>query len=189
MSGKITRRTNPTTPDPQSGFTEQIREFCVVRFALGLTPTQVARHVNDEFGLTADRRQVNRYNPGSAAMARKISTKWLKLYQEIKERRMESLTAIPMANRDVRVRHLNDFAEAAIGAGKHDEAAKYLEQIAKEVGNVHSNERVIKGRLAIEQTEEPASIEELRNLLADRIAEAFEKNPVKPNAPGSQTPQ
>lgn len=183
------RRTHPPdVPDPSTGLTDEIRAWIVAKLAMRLGPTLVAKMANSEFGLNLDRLQVNRYNFDSPTGSRDTAEKWRVLFYAAREQWQSDLIEIPLANQHTRVQALQQAYDDAMKDGKREEACKIIEQISKEVGNANTNERVIKGRIAV--TEQPeASIEELRNLLADRIAEAFENDPVQPNAPGSDLTQ
>jgi hypothetical protein len=166
---------------------DDIRTFIVTQFAMYLTPQQVADAVKAEFGKTMLRSNVNKYNPESMA-GRKMANKWKRIHADVRERFHEERTAIPMANRNARLKQLQKHYETALDRNNIPLCTSILEQIAKEVGNVHTNERTVnhKGQIAVQEV---MTTEEKRNFITDRLIEAMEKAGVKSNAPSSQTQQ
>lgn len=189
MAQKPKRRPNPAhAAGPDTSLTDESRAFIVTQFAMYLTAQQVADLVNAEFGLRINRQNANRYNPESMA-GRKMAPKWKKLHAEVRERFHESHTAIPMANRNARLRQLQAHYEEALSQKNRTQCLSILEQIAKEVGNVHSDTRKVHHSGTIE-SEPPMSIEEKRNYVLDRVLEAMEQAAgAKVNAPGTGTTQ
>jgi hypothetical protein len=123
--------------------TDEHRRFVVRELAAFETPQKVADAVKEEFGIEMSRNLVQHYDPRKN---RKLSKKWrahFELSRKAFRERMED--EISMANKFVRVRELQRIA-ALLGKRNNVVAqAQILEQIAKEVGNVHSNRRELSG--------------------------------------------
>ena len=103
---------------------------------------------------------------------------------ELQRKLLPSMTKEKREEVEKAIRHARKIIEE-----QEDKARLILEQIAKEQGGALTNERHVHHSGSIGAEEPAQSIEELRNLIADRIAESFEKDPIKPNAPGTSTQQ
>jgi hypothetical protein len=92
------------------------------------------------------------------------------LFNKTREDFLAEIAAEPIANRAWRLRRLTELFEQATDKGDREEARKALEQAAKEVGNVFTNLAKVQG-IALPGQVDPGktSIDELRNMLADRI--------------------
>ncbi len=171
-----------------TGLTDESRAFIVTQFAMYLTAQQVADLVNAEFGIKITRMTANNYNPECMA-GRKMAPKWKKLHAEVRERFHDSHTAIPMANRNARLRQLQAHYEDALAQKNRTQCLSILDQISKEVGGFNTNERKVHHSGKIE-SEPPMTVEEKRNYVLDRVLEAMEQaSGSKANAPGTGTTQ
>lgn len=163
-------------------FTDDQRAFMVTQFALGYGPTQIAAMVLERYGVETTKQVVNHYNPLSSD-GRSLAEKWRRLYAEVREKMVDDLTTIPIADKHFRLRQLQEFFYAARDKDEHGKAAMYLEQAAKEVGGALTNERNVKhsGTVKVEEVSE----EEMAAYLGDKLREEWEKGRV--GAPGPST--
>jgi hypothetical protein len=119
---------------------EDQKIFIVERLAMYDTPTQVAEAVKEEYGFEIDRQAVNFYNP---TVGPKPAKRWVKLFEEVRERFKKSSAEIPIAQRSFRLRRLNQMALQAEKRGNYKLARELYEQAAKEVGDVFTNRQKV----------------------------------------------
>lgn len=152
---------------------DEHRTFIVTQLAMFLTPQQVADAVKDRFGIVIDRRNVAKYDP-TQKVAKQMARKWRELYHEVRERFLADVSEIPIANRSMRLRQLQHHYDRAVDRQNVKLATAILEQAAKEVGGIHTNERRVHldGKI---KTDRPVSEDEMRALIADRLAEEWDK--------------
>jgi hypothetical protein len=124
------RRQNQT----KSVLTDEIKAFIVRGLARYETPTRVAASVQATFGIAIDRRQVYAYDP---AGARPPAQRWIDLHEATRAKFLRAVSEIGVAQKVVRLRMLDRFANGAEEANYTDRAAKYLEQAAKECGGFY----------------------------------------------------
>lgn len=120
---------------------DEHKTFIVQRLAMFDTPQQVADAVKEEYGIEVPRQQVQSYDP---TVGIKPAKKWIALFDASREKFLESVSEIPIANRSVRLRRLERMAVSAEQRKNYPLAAQLLEQAAKEVGEAYTNTRNIK---------------------------------------------
>src|SRR5262249_30810307 len=98
------------------------------------TPSRVAAAVRINFGIAIDRRRVCDYDPKGS---RPPAQRWIDLHAATRKRFLEDIAEIGAAQKVVRLRARDRFAEMAEDDNRHDKAAKYLEQAAKECGGYY----------------------------------------------------
>ena len=161
---------------------EAVKAFIVQRLACYDTPQQVADAVNEEYGLTVDRRQVQTYDPERSGQ--KPAEKWCALFEATRKKFLESVDDLPIAQKSYRLRRLQEMARKAEHNKNYVLAAQILEQAAKETGGMYTNRREITGkdggpiahRDASLDDLTPAELAELARELAEPLAgEAPEK--------------
>lgn len=165
---------------------DDVKRRIVIELANFSTTNEIRDMLKLEYGLEMDLQDIIRYD---ATKSYCVVGETLKaLFHETREAYCKGSADLFIAEKVFRMRRLQVMALKAEKQGNLKLAADLYRQAAEEVGNVHTNERVIKGKLSVNVEEQP-SIEEMRNLLADRIAEAFETDPIQPTAPGTATTQ
>jgi len=122
---------------------EPVQRFIVQRLAMYDVPSDVARAVNEEFGVEVTRQQVEKYSALRAGD--KPAARWVALFEATREAFREKLAEIPTAYRAVRLHRLDRMAGIAERRGNYVLAAQLLEQIAKEVGDLYTNKRKLVG--------------------------------------------
>lgn len=151
--------------------TEDAKNFAVLCFARFMTPTQVAKAVNERFGLAIDKRAAHRYDP-TRSNGQKLGNKRKALFAEVRQRFLDELEQIPIAHRAVRLQQLQTHYDGALEKNNVGMGLRILEQAAKEAGNFHSNEKHVHmtGKLQVEDVTD----EEMRGGIAAAIAQALD---------------
>lgn len=99
----------------------------------------IMRAFHMEYGIQLDRKQVGRYDPTRPYFAG--SEKWREVFEARRRAYLEDVAAVPVAHQGYRLNILQRGVEAAEKAGNWLLAARLLEQAAKEVGGVLTNQR------------------------------------------------
>lgn len=155
---------------------EQTRAEIVTRLAMFDTVRSISADLKER-GIDVSSQAISGYNPLNAKPG--LAQKWVELFHQTREDFLREIAAEPIANRAWRLRRLTEDYYRARGGAEPDleTARKILEQAAKEVGNVFTNISKVQGAILPAGVTPPdqLSIEEKRNMLADRLAEAIEK--------------
>jgi hypothetical protein len=114
--------------------TEEVKTFIVKGLARYETPTRVAASVKTNFGIEIDRRQVFAYDP---AGSRKPAKRWIDLHAATRAKFTRAVAEIGVAQRVVRLRMLDRFANRAEEANQMERACRVLDQAAKECGGFY----------------------------------------------------
>ena len=117
---------------------DEIKEFIVKRIACYETPSRIAAAVRINFGIDVDRRQVFAYNP---AGSQPPAQRWIDLHAATRARFLRDVAEIGVAQKVIRLRMLDRFAEMADDNNFHSKAAKFLEQAARECGGFYEKRR------------------------------------------------
>jgi hypothetical protein len=125
------RRQNQKT---KSVLTDEMKAFIVRGLARYETPTRVAASVEAEFGVAIDRRQVYAYDP---AGSRPPAQRWIDLHAATRAKFLAAMAEIGIAQKVVRLRMLDRFANRADEANQMERAAAFLVQAAKELGGFY----------------------------------------------------
>jgi len=129
-------------PDPEPGqqqayrtkLSDAVKEFIVKRIACYETPSRIAAAVRINFGIDVDRRRIFDYNPkGTRPPARR----WIDLHDATRARFLREVSEIGIAQKVIRLKMLDRFAEMAEDNHQHDKAARYLQQAARECGGFY----------------------------------------------------
>jgi hypothetical protein len=83
-----------------------------------------------------NRRRVFDYNPKGS---RPPAQRWIDLHTATRARFLRDVSEIGVAQKVIRLRALDRFAEMAEDDNRHDKAAKYLEQAARDCGGFYEN--------------------------------------------------
>ncbi|MDQ7247575.1 DUF2280 domain-containing protein [Dongia sedimenti] len=114
--------------------TDEVKTFIVKGLARYETPTRVAASVKTHFGIEIDRRQVFAYDP---AGSRRPAKRWIALHAATRAKFNRALGEVGVAQKIVRLRMLDRFANRADEANQMDRACRILEQAAKECGGFY----------------------------------------------------
>ena len=136
---------NPAGDRP--GLRDEVKTFIVQALACFDTPSEVAKAVEQEFGLSVSRQAVEAYDPAKRA-GRALSAKFRAIFQATRATFLEETAAIGVSHRAVRLRMIERLAHKAEAMGNLVLAASLLEQAAKEVGNAFTNKREVAGDAA-----------------------------------------
>lgn len=160
---------------------DDVRAEIVQRLACYETSGEIHKDLLTR-GYTISLPAVTTYNPEHDYKARRLAKRWRELFYATREAFLAETAKVPVAHRAVRLKRLEAVYTKAMHDGDLKEANKALEQAAKEMGNVYTNVSKVQGSVtALPAAVEDRSIDERRNMLADRIAEALARMP-KPKA-------
>ncbi|USA40232.1 DUF2280 domain-containing protein [Pelagerythrobacter marinus] len=129
----------------RSKLSEDVKTFIVQALACFDTPSQVVDAVNQEFGVTVTRQNVEKYDPTKVAGA-KVAPKWRAMFEQARKSFVEDSSQIAIAHRSTRLRALQRMAAKAEGKGNFPLAAQLHKQAAEEMGNAYTNRRELTGR-------------------------------------------
>ena len=118
--------------------TDEIKEFIVRGLARYETPLQVAMSVKVNFGIEITRQQVHEYNPSNS---RPPALRWCELHAVTREKFLADVAQVGIAQKVVRLRRLEHFAQQAMEHNQFIKAAAFMEQAAKECGGIYENRR------------------------------------------------
>lgn len=121
-----------------SALPEHIKLQIVQALACFDTPSQVAKAVNAEFGLTVSPQQCERYDPTKRAGAA-LSKKYREIFAETRKTFLEDTSTIGVSHRAVRLRTLQRLIDRAESQGNIGMVSQLLEQVAKETGDAYTN--------------------------------------------------
>ena len=89
---------------------------------------------------------MERYDPHKHA-GRRIAQRWKDLFEFARKAFLDDVVAqVPHAHKSVRIKKLARASDAFEKSKNYMAMARMLEQIAKEVGNVHTNRREFTGK-------------------------------------------
>ena len=116
--------------------------FIVTRLACFDQIQEVVKATRDELGVTVSRQQVQSYDP-TGKMGERLSPKLTELFHETRKKFLDDTSAIPIANKAVRLRMLQRAADKAVEKGNSVLMASLVEQAAKEVGDAFTNKQKV----------------------------------------------
>jgi hypothetical protein len=117
---------------------DEVKEFIVKRIACYETPSRIAAAVRINFAIDIDRRRIFDYNPKGS---RPPAQRWIDLHDATRARFLREVSEIGVAQKVIRLKMLDRFAEMAEDNHQHDKAAKYLQQAARECGGFYEKHR------------------------------------------------
>lgn len=131
---------------PAAKLSKEMKTFVVMALATWETPTAVQRELKEQFNADVSLPAILHYD-GSRAGCPKV---WKELFDKTRERFLDDVAAIPIANRAFRLKELNRLLTAQlarpINARNPNDIRATLEQAAKEAGNAFSNVRELTGK-------------------------------------------
>ncbi|WP_122415956.1 DUF2280 domain-containing protein [Pseudomonas viridiflava] len=120
--------------------TPEIKTFIVQALACFDSPSHVAEAVMANFGVTVSRQQVEIHDP-TKRCSKGLAKRWVTLFEDTRVGFRETMIEVPVANRAYRLRALGRMVEEAEERGHLAQAAKLLEQAAKECGDIYTARR------------------------------------------------
>jgi hypothetical protein len=162
---------------------EQKREI-VTALACFKRPAEVAVMMKEHHDLDLEIKQIVKYDPSRATWegADDLRT----IFDVARKAYLEDVNSIPIASQSFRLNELMGNYETAKKKGNLVLANQILEQAAKEIGGVLTNERNLK----VEKTGSLAELtpEERRNMAAEMLRDVLSKAPEQ-TAPSSEAVQ
>jgi hypothetical protein len=128
----------------QNALPDEAKLFVVQQLACWDTPSEVARAVNEEFGIEVSRQAVERYDP-TKRMGQSLSAEFRQIFDATRKAFLEDTASIGISHRTVRLRTLQRMALKAEEMKNLPFVADLLERAAKEMGNAYTNRREITG--------------------------------------------
>ncbi|EIX9644630.1 MULTISPECIES: DUF2280 domain-containing protein [Klebsiella pneumoniae complex] len=116
----------------------EIKAFIVQSVACFDTPSQVVESVLKEFGIQITRQQVEQNDPTKIS-GKGLAQKWVDLFNRTRDRFLNEISDIPIANKAYRLRVLDRMAARAEGMKNLALTAEIIEQAAKECGDAYTN--------------------------------------------------
>lgn len=120
----------------------EVRAFIVQELACFDTPSQIVESVQKEFKVQVTRQQVASHDPTKVA-GKGLAQKWVDLFNITRDRFLNEISDIPIANKAYRLRVLQRMSTTAEGMKNLGMTAQLLEQAAKEVGDAYSNKQKV----------------------------------------------
>ncbi|EOV2033161.1 DUF2280 domain-containing protein [Klebsiella pneumoniae] len=120
----------------------EIKAFIVQSVACFDTPSQVVESVLKEFGIQITRQQVEQNDPTKIS-GKGLAQKWVDLFNRTRDRFLNEISDIPIANKAYRLRVLQRMSTTAESMKNIGMTAQLLEQAAKEVGEAYSNKQKV----------------------------------------------
>lgn len=125
--------------------TPETRTFVVQALACFDSPSEVAKAVKAEFGITITPQSIEAYDPTKKA-GEKVSAKWRALFESTREAFLKDTSRIGISHRSVRLRKLEAQVKLNETRGNSAMVAQLLKQAAEEVGGVYTNRREVTGK-------------------------------------------
>lgn len=116
----------------------EVRAFIVQELACFDTPSQIVESVQKEFKVQVTRQQVSSHDPTKVA-GKGLAQKWVDLFNATRERFLNEISDIPIANKAYRLRVLQRMSMTAENMKNIGMTAQLLEQAAKECGDAYTN--------------------------------------------------
>lgn len=150
---------------------EQKREIVEALASFQDVPS-IIRAFHIEYGITLDRKQVGRYDPTRSYYAG--GEKWREIFDAQRKACLEDVSAIPVAHKAYRLNMLQEGVDAARAAKNWVLMAQLLEQSAKEVGGVLTNQRDLRVDDQRRQRAADMTPEDRKMAIAEVIRQAME---------------
>ena len=124
-----------------AALSSEVKVFVIQALACFDTPSQVVESVQNEFGLSITRQQIESHDPTKVS-GKGLAVKWKQLFEDTRKRFREETADIPIANRAFRLRGLARMAEKAESMRNLALTAQLYEQAAKECGDMYVNRKI-----------------------------------------------
>ncbi|HHG1081711.1 TPA: DUF2280 domain-containing protein [Klebsiella pneumoniae] len=120
----------------------EVKAYIIQMLACYDTPSQVVEAVQKDFGIAITRQQVETHDPTKVS-GKTLAKKWVDLFNRTRDRFLNEISDIPIANKAYRLRVLQRMSTTAEGMKNLGMTAQLLEQAAKEVGEAYSNKQKV----------------------------------------------
>lgn len=120
----------------------EVKAYIIQMLACYDTPSQVVEAVQKDFGIAITRQQVETHDPTKVS-GKTLAKKWVELFNLTRDRFLNEISDIPIANKAYRLRVLQRMSTTAEGMKNLGMTAQLLEQAAKEVGDAYSNKQKV----------------------------------------------
>ncbi|MGT8764751.1 DUF2280 domain-containing protein [Klebsiella pneumoniae] len=120
----------------------EVKAYIIQMLACYDTPSQVVEAVQKDFGITITRQQVETHDPTKVS-GKTLAKKWVDLFNLTRDRFLNEISDIPIANKAYRLRVLQRMSTTAENMKNIGMTAQLLEQAAKEVGEAYSNKQKV----------------------------------------------
>jgi hypothetical protein len=117
-----------------------LKRAIVQRLACYETPTEVAKAIKAEFDIELSLQRIQYYDPNTKA-GQALAPDLKALFAETRKAFLDDLDSIPIANKAVRLRHLQKLIDFFAPKNAAGIMLEVMEAAAKEVGNAFTNER------------------------------------------------
>jgi hypothetical protein len=122
---------------------DEVKTLIVQSLAMYSRPAQVAALVKAEYEVVVDRRLVQYYDPTKGAATKRLSERWVNLFNTTRKKYDDEVANIPVAKQSYRLTMLQRMAERAEGKQQYGLAAELLKQAAQDRGGVFTNAKKI----------------------------------------------
>ncbi len=116
----------------------EVRAFIVQELACFDTPSQIVESVQKEFKVQVTRQQVASHDPTKVA-GKGLAQKWVELFNLTRDRFLNEISDIPIANKAYRLRVLDRMATNSEKMKNYGMTSQLIEQAAKEMGDAYTN--------------------------------------------------
>ena len=116
----------------------EVRAFIIQELACFETPSQIVESVQKEFKVQVTRQQVASHDPTKVA-GKGLAQKWVELFNLTRDRFLNEISDIPIANKAYRLRVLDRMATNAEKMKSYGMTSQLIEQAAKEMGDAYTN--------------------------------------------------
>jgi hypothetical protein len=120
----------------------EVKAYIIQMLACYDTPSQVVEAVQKDFGIAITRQQVETHDPTKVS-GKTLAKKWVDLFNHTRDRFLNEISDIPIANKAYRLRVLQRMSTTAENMKNIGMTAQLLEQAAKEVGDAYSNKQKV----------------------------------------------
>ncbi|HDG5073871.1 TPA: DUF2280 domain-containing protein [Klebsiella pneumoniae] len=120
----------------------EVKAYIIQMLACYGTPSQVVEAVQKDFGIAITRQQVETHDPTKVS-GKTLAKKWVDLFNLTRDRFLNEISDIPIANKAYRLRVLQRMSTTAENMKNIGMTAQLLEQAAKEVGEAYSNKQKV----------------------------------------------
>ncbi|PIK89860.1 hypothetical protein CFY86_08465 [Raoultella ornithinolytica] len=120
----------------------EVKAFIIQMLACYDTPSQVVEAVQKDFGIAITRQQAESHDPTKVS-GKTLAKKWVDMFNTTRDRFLNEISDIPIANKAYRLRVLQRMSTDAEKMKNMGMTAQLLEQAAKEVGDVYTNKQKV----------------------------------------------
>lgn len=120
----------------------EVKAAIVQMLACYDTLSIVVDAIQKDYGIKVTPQQVESHDPTKVS-GKGLAKKWVDLFNHTRDRFLNEISDIPIANKAYRLRVLQRMSTTAEGMKNLGMTAQLLEQAAKEVGDVYTNKQKV----------------------------------------------